>query len=336
MTYKFRATQYGTSWYHSHWSLQLSDGLYGPIVIHGPSTANYDIDLGPTFITDWFHESAFQLWTERTMYGGFPVRQNANAQNGLFNGTNTFPCENSNDPACLGSGRRSEVTFQKGKKYLIRIIDASTDGWMKFSIDKHKMTVIAADFVPIVPYEAESIILTSGQRYDIVVEADQGPGNYWMRAIYQTACNELQIDRNDIRGIIRYEDTTRPGDPTTTQWATITGSCGDEPYASLVPYLSKTVGDADEQNNLNVGWFYETDIVYHWSLNTKALKIDWGRPTDLLIYQNHSIFPTDYNIYEIPSDKEVSGSGPFAPHLYPDFSYPLLVDVLGHTRHWSR
>ncbi|KAJ5260569.1 hypothetical protein N7478_012174 [Penicillium angulare] len=51
---------YGTSWYHSHWDLQLADGLYGPIVIHGPATSDYDIELGPVFITDWFHETDFQ------------------------------------------------------------------------------------------------------------------------------------------------------------------------------------------------------------------------------------------------------------------------------------
>jgi FtsP/CotA-like multicopper oxidase with cupredoxin domain len=53
--YTFKATQYGTSWYHSHYSVQYSDGVLGPIIIHGPSTANYDIDLGALPITDWFH-----------------------------------------------------------------------------------------------------------------------------------------------------------------------------------------------------------------------------------------------------------------------------------------
>ena len=54
-TYKFKATQYGTSWYHSHYSVQYGDGIVGPMIIHGPSTENYDIDLGTLPITDWFH-----------------------------------------------------------------------------------------------------------------------------------------------------------------------------------------------------------------------------------------------------------------------------------------
>ena len=52
MTYRFQATQYGTSWYHAHFSLQLANGLFGPIVIHGPTTTNYDVDLGPVMLQD--------------------------------------------------------------------------------------------------------------------------------------------------------------------------------------------------------------------------------------------------------------------------------------------
>lgn len=305
MTYTFRATQYGTAWYHSHWSLQMCDGLYGPLVIYGPATSDYDVDLGPVFVTDWYHESAFVLWEEMTMYGGFPVRPNAVAKNGLFNGTNTYPCAGSSDPACLGTGKRSEVVFEKGKKYRIRLIDPQTDGWMKFSIDGHKLTVIAADLVPIVPYQTDSVILSSGQRYDVIVEADQDVDTYWMRATYQTACNALTIDRNDIRGIVRYAGTIANGDPTTQQQPSITNSCGDEPYASLVPYVAKDVGIASEQENMNIGWFYESDLVFHWSINTKAFEVDWQQPTNLMIYQNRSVFPTEYNVYEIPADNKV-------------------------------
>lgn len=58
--YRFKALQYGTTWYHSHYSLQYSDGLLGPLTIHGPSTANYDRPVDPILITDWNHRSGFQ------------------------------------------------------------------------------------------------------------------------------------------------------------------------------------------------------------------------------------------------------------------------------------
>lgn len=40
--------------YHSHFSNQYGDGVVGPMVFHGPAAANYDIDLGPYALTDWY------------------------------------------------------------------------------------------------------------------------------------------------------------------------------------------------------------------------------------------------------------------------------------------
>lgn len=37
-TYEFTLTgQYGTYWYHSHSSVQYTDGLLGPLVVHSPN-----------------------------------------------------------------------------------------------------------------------------------------------------------------------------------------------------------------------------------------------------------------------------------------------------------
>ena len=58
-TYKFKTWQYGTSWYHSHYSLQYGDGMLGPLTIHGPATAPYDEPVDPVLMTDWNHRSAF-------------------------------------------------------------------------------------------------------------------------------------------------------------------------------------------------------------------------------------------------------------------------------------
>lgn len=69
-TYRFQADLYGTSWYHSydipkfdqnlaeltnfrHYSAQYAGGLIGPMVIHGPVNADYDVDLGPVILSDW-------------------------------------------------------------------------------------------------------------------------------------------------------------------------------------------------------------------------------------------------------------------------------------------
>ena len=51
-SYRFQADSYGSSWYHSHYSAQYAGGAMGPLIVHGPSNYNYDIDLGPLFLSD--------------------------------------------------------------------------------------------------------------------------------------------------------------------------------------------------------------------------------------------------------------------------------------------
>ncbi|KAK7973066.1 hypothetical protein PG988_007200, partial [Apiospora saccharicola] len=260
--------------------LQLAEGLFGPIVIHGPATADYDVDVVPVVIMDWPHVTAWETW--KTYQNRVALVQPV-AVNGLISGKNPYDCRGSHDLACVGGNQtagRFEVRFKKGLKYRFRIIGAQSDGYMKFAIDGHQLTVIAADLVPLRPYKTDGVILASGQRYDVVVEADQPIDNYWLRAIYQTACNDNDNDNKDnILGIVRYdagggtdtEESSAKGDPTTVNWA-ITNRCGDEPAASLVPWVTHEVSDAGVRDNIG------------WTLHSKSLVANWSAPTLLGLY----------------------------------------------------
>lgn len=68
-TYKFNATQYGTTWYHSHYSLQYSDGVLGPLTIHGPTSDNWDHSIDPILLGDHNHRSAFQDYYQEQFAG---------------------------------------------------------------------------------------------------------------------------------------------------------------------------------------------------------------------------------------------------------------------------
>jgi FtsP/CotA-like multicopper oxidase with cupredoxin domain len=148
-TYTFDCTSYGHTWYHSHFSLQYSNGLTGPLLIHGPSSANWDIDTGVLPIMDWYHEPAFRAYYQQRVA---PVA----AENALFNGLNTFTLNNQT------VGSKYEMKFKPGKKHRIRLVNMSTDSHFKFSIDGHKLTVMAADFIAIEPYVTETLNIFIG------------------------------------------------------------------------------------------------------------------------------------------------------------------------------
>lgn len=174
-------------------------------------------------------------------------------------------------------------------------MNAATDAHFRFAIDNHNITVIAADLVPIVPYEADSVLITMGQRYDIIVEANQDVGDYWLRAVWQTTCS-ANDNADNILGIVRY-DSSSTSDPSTnsTGW---TESCGDEDLSNLTPYLALDAQTNGTATNLDLSFDFSS--VFTWTINNSSLYLNWSDPTTLAIKNNESIFPTDYNVFATP------------------------------------
>ena len=151
-TYRWRATQYGSSWYHSHVGLQAWEGVTGGIIINGPATANYDEDKGTLMLSDWGHETVDELYQKVQTVGPQSMTT------GLINGTNVFGA----DGASNQTGSRFSTSVQSGKSYRFRLVNSAIDSQFKFSVDSHTMTVMAMDFVPIVPYQTEILNIAIG------------------------------------------------------------------------------------------------------------------------------------------------------------------------------
>ena len=158
LTYSFKADLYGTSWYHSHYSAQYAGGLIGPMIIYGPKSADYDIDLGPVLLTDYYHLSYYQIVEQ--IIGTNLSLVAPKSVNNLINGKMDFNCSLVTDGTpCTDDAGVSKFHFTPGKKHRLRLINAGAEGIQKFSIDDHTLTVIANDFVPIEPYETEIVTL---------------------------------------------------------------------------------------------------------------------------------------------------------------------------------
>lgn len=136
-TYSLIATQFGTSWYHSHFSAQYGDGAFGAIVINGPASSNYDYDLGPYIVGDWYYKTSWQmgLLAHSSLQSGGPPPP---ADTIIINGTNIN-----------GDKGAYARTFGliKGKKYRLRIINTSADNTLRVSLDNHKFTVSISDTI---------------------------------------------------------------------------------------------------------------------------------------------------------------------------------------------
>ncbi|KAH9991899.1 laccase [Russula vinacea] len=160
--------QAGTYWYHSHYQAQYCDGLRGPLVIYDPNDPHrhlYDFDDEFTVITlaDWYH----YVSTEAPL-----IPQSAST---LINGKGRYK---GGPPVAL-----EVVNVIRGKRYRLRLVSISCEPAYTFSIDSHSLTIIEVDGINVKPLEVDSLQIFAGQRYSVVLNANQPTKNYWIRAL---------------------------------------------------------------------------------------------------------------------------------------------------------
>ncbi|KAF2760204.1 multicopper oxidase [Pseudovirgaria hyperparasitica] len=293
MTYEWRASQYGTSWYHSHFAIQAWEGAFGPLVVKGPHSADFDFDMGVITLQDWSHNTVDSMYAaaEDSVAGGPRIMDN-----GLLNGKNTWGPDGTNNQ----TGKRFEMDFAPGRKHLIRLVNTAIQSTFKFSLDGHKMTVIATDFTPIEPYETDVLNINIGQRYNVIIEADQPHGAYWMRSDNQNACAGT-VQATDIKGIVRYIGTD--GTPTSTAHG-YTGECVDEKSSLIKPILQLDAfaSDIDIQKAVTVA--PDSNNMFRWYLSGETFTSQWNSPTLYQYLQNGTHTSTDNLIIELPNEGE--------------------------------
>ncbi|KAG8783111.1 hypothetical protein FRC16_002475, partial [Serendipita sp. 398] len=315
-------TQAGTYWYHSHLASQYVDGIRGPLVIYDPEDphkALYDVDDESTIVvlSDWYHRFAPELQTEylspnNTQY------QDEIPDAGLINGKGFY----------LGGPPMDRAVFnvEAGKRYRFRLINASAYGLFRFSLQGHRFTVIETDGVNIVPYVADYLEISAGQRYSIVITADQPVANYWVRApMINGSTRNANLDYRNIFGVLRYAGA--PASDPTTSAGTASGVKLQEaatvplenPGAPGLPYS----GGADRVFNLAfsvTGGSLATNQKVSWKVNGKSFSPP-SLPTLLKVLggaSQESDFDSSENAFVIKNGEvvEINITGVVHPHPF--------------------
>jgi FtsP/CotA-like multicopper oxidase with cupredoxin domain len=303
-TYSFEAELYGSTWYHSHYSAQYAGGLFGPIVVYGPSFEQYDEDIGPVMLSDWYHRDYYTL-VEDTMspeVGGFFF-----SDNNLINGKMNFDCSKlppEDKSPCVNNAGISKFRFESGKIYRLRLMNVGSEGHQRFSIDGHKMKVIANDFVMVEPYETEVVSLGIGQRTDVLVEANGDQDAYWMRSTIPTSC-ALASQPNAFAAIYYddADDTKEPeSEPVNDPDA---GSCANDDLSVTKPLLSLPVTEPDKVFEFEVKKFKNESGVTLWSLDGVDYRGNYNSPTMLLGALGNHTFEKQWNVRSTGDAKSV-------------------------------
>lgn len=162
----------------------------------------------------------------------------------------------------------------------------------------------------------------------IVVDADQEPGNYWMRTHPQSGCNGFNINQTCggvftdtcspqnitvTTGIISYDESNKTL-PSDQPW-NFDKTCRDEPVESLRPVVPWVI-DRHPQNEITDSRFAaalstvnsspDTGAYHHWMLTPDFLWLDFERPT-ILNFQNES-FDRNSNFHIVDGRSSICGS----------------------------
>lgn len=181
--YKFAADTCGTFFYHSHFADQKALGVFGSLIVRrlwDPSQHLYDVDSRVMFLNDWFYDGSIYK-THNILINGLGQEQKG-SQKSLF----------------------SEFNVKKGLRYRFRVIYSSnTNCTIEISVDSHSLIVISSDGFAFKPVKAESIGITSGERFDFIINANKQVGIYWIRVRGNYACGGMVQG-----GVLRYEGST--------------------------------------------------------------------------------------------------------------------------------
>lgn len=293
-----------SSRYHSHFSAQYANGVLGPIVINGPASANYDIDLGPFTVSDWYYGAVdtmmYRVNSPTNPYiPGFPGAP-PNSDNILFNGTNINPKG--------AGGSYYRVTLTSGKVHRLRIINPSVENTFTVTLVGHSFTIIATDFVPVQPKTVTSLYVSVGQRYDVLITANQPVANYWFNVTMSSG--PCGLSNNPKPAAIFSYSGASTGTPTTPGTVPPDSYCADP--TGFTPVVTRTAPVAsftpNAQDTLNTNIYINNSVArVFWPVNNSPMNVSWNNPTLQYVESGTvSSMPSTENVIQVPQANTVS------------------------------
>jgi FtsP/CotA-like multicopper oxidase with cupredoxin domain len=221
-TYRYNVTgQSGTYWYHSHVSMQASDGLVGPLVIHSRrekdmQKVTYEQDR-VVLLSDHYFDPSSELLMEYLAPGSEndePVPPSA-----LINGRNVRNCTVLPNRNCSSQGLNNALFSLSSTEHTrLRIINVGAFAEFSLQIDEHEFSVTEVDGTDVHPQSIHRLNISPAQRYSIVLSPPKGPRNegYWMRARMVTHCFAYENPEleEEVWGVVRYGIDKDAGDQT--------------------------------------------------------------------------------------------------------------------------
>lgn len=199
--YDYAAEPAGSYMYHSHQALQLDRGLLGPLVIE-ERTPHVAYDREYTLVLDDFLPGEPEPVAARGMMGG--MMRGGMQRGGMMDGENPEMCGLPEYAAFLVNGRPpadpAEFEVRRGERARLRLVNLSSSVIFRVALAGHRFTVSHTDGRPVRPVEVDALLIGTGERYDVIVEANN-PG------VWNLTAESTNAGAGAARALLRYAGT---------------------------------------------------------------------------------------------------------------------------------
>lgn len=199
--YEFRAAPGGSYLYHSHMNLQLDRGLYGPLIIE-ERTPHVDYDREFSLLLDDHLPAAPRPLEELV---GEADAQRGEMMGGMMGGRMGRMMGGFVVPpyaALLANGRLPSdppvFEVRRRERVRLRLLNPSGATTYRIAVAGHRMTVVHADGQPVEPVQVDSLTISMGERYDVLIETDN-PG------VWPIDAAPVEGDTAPARAVLRYQ-----------------------------------------------------------------------------------------------------------------------------------
>ena len=102
---------------------------------------------------------------------------------------------------------------ERGKMYLLRIINAALNDELFFAIDNHTLTVVEADAVYVKPFRTKAIMVAPGQTTNVLVTTNQVPDStsMFVMAARPYVTTVFPFNNSTTIGFLKYKSTQKTG-----------------------------------------------------------------------------------------------------------------------------
>ncbi|KAJ9675341.1 hypothetical protein PVL29_024334 [Vitis rotundifolia] len=251
------SSEEGTLWWHAHsdWTRAT---VHGAIIVYPKNGAKYPFPKPnaevPIILGEWWKSDVNAVRDEGLATGVDPNVSDSFLINGQPG--DLHPCSKSGT---------FKLTVDHGKTYLLRIINAALQDVLFFSIAKHKMTVVGTDGSYTKPLTRDYIIISPGQTFDVLLEANQRPDHYYMAAkTYSIAPAARNFyDNTTTTAIVQYRGYYTPSSP-----PSLPHLPGYNDTNASVHFTGSLRSLADAEHPCNVPLSMSTKLIYTISMNT--------------------------------------------------------------------